>query len=105
MCTTIGAPPEHRHPCSTPSKELLPNPSPARLRSTDRSRPLSTAGEIQTAMTHSIDCGRQLVDGGQQTPSSSPAKSSVTTHHAAPPSQSSGCERLVAARTATHQLR
>ncbi|KAL5980277.1 hypothetical protein ACLOJK_028188 [Asimina triloba] len=52
--------------CSTHSKELPANPPPARLRSTDRSRPLSMAGEIQTATTHSIDGGRQLVDGEQQ---------------------------------------
>ncbi|KAL5978964.1 hypothetical protein ACLOJK_018859, partial [Asimina triloba] len=64
--------------CSTLSKEPPPNPPPARLRSTDRSRPLSTAGEIQTATTHSIDGGRQLVDGGHHPTSSSSVRSGVT---------------------------
>ncbi|KAL5978962.1 hypothetical protein ACLOJK_018857, partial [Asimina triloba] len=65
--------------CSTLSKKLPPNPPSARLRSTDRSRPLSTAGEIQMAMTHSIDGGRQLVDGGHHPTSYSPVRSGVTT--------------------------
>ncbi|KAL5979082.1 hypothetical protein ACLOJK_018979, partial [Asimina triloba] len=72
--------------CSALSKELQPNPPPVRLRSTDRSRPLSTAGDIQTATTHSIDGGWQLIDGGHHPTSSSPVRSGVTAHRVVLPS-------------------